>query len=316
MKFTHILLPTLPQADTITAIFLLKKYGVKTFPGIDHCEYGILYETEEGLNEVDYLKQGKILIDVGGGIFDHHNKPEKTTATNLVVNALGLENEKALEKLVAYTERDDFYGKGTISNDPLDKAFGLSGLIAALKKAHPNDPSYIIDCVLPLLDAHLLREKQRTEDLPKEFERLKLEHNFNETQVTQRRNKLKVCFLESDNTQMPGFLRAVDGGKFDIVVQRRSTGHVNILTRQLKRPDLREVARLIRSKEYEIDMGASYLSSEKFREPGRVNEVGVWYFDPATDSLQNGGVSPDKVDPTKIPWDEMKKLVLEGLSTV
>jgi hypothetical protein len=313
--FTTICLPTLPQADTITAIFILKKFGGGVFPGVETARCEMVSKAEEGLSERDYLKQGKILIDLGGGIFDHHNKPKQTTATNLVIAALGLEKDKAFEKLIAYTERDDFYGKGTISNDPLDKAFGLSGLIAALKKAHPKDPTFIIECIIPLLDAHYARERMRTDELPKEFMALKEEGKFEECFVTQKKNKLKVCFIQSDNTQMPGFLRAVDGGRYDVVVQKRSSGHVNVITRSLKRVDLTELARMVRSEEYKLKHGAKKEDEAEFGNHARVEDVPNWYFDPATVSLQNGGMNPDQTEATLIPWSTMKEFVVKGLTT-
>jgi len=51
---------------------------------------------------------------------------------------LGVSDDKALSKILIYGERDDKFGLGTISTDPIDKAFGLSGLTVALNKALPK----------------------------------------------------------------------------------------------------------------------------------------------------------------------------------
>ena len=260
------------------------------------------------------MKEGKILLDVGGGIFDHHNKLEKTTASELVAKALGIQNEPAIQKLLAYAKRDDFYGKGTQSDDPLDKAFGLSGLIAAMNKTHLDNPTVIVDTILPLLQAHHNQEKQRTIESPKEISLLRERGLFSEIEVIQKKNTLKVCFVESDNVGLPGFLRATDGGRYDVVVQKRSTGHVNILTKPLKRPDLRPLVGLIRTEEYSIRSGISYPNPDLLKLPGRNDDVPFWYFDPATNSLQNGGVNPEQTEATKIPWEIIKKLTEKGMA--
>lgn len=314
MKFSTIYIPTRPQPDTIVAIFLLKTYGTGVFSGIDTAGYTVLTQTDQSKTEQEYMKEGAIMLDVGGGIFDHHNKSEKTTASLLVAEALGIQQQGAIQKLLAYAKRDDFYGKGTQSDDPLDKAFGLSGLIAALNKTYANDTAKVIDLILPLLKAHHQQEKMRVEELPKELQVLKDTGQFQETEVMQKKNNLKVCFVQSDNVGLPGFLRATDGGRFDVVVQRRSTGHVNILTRPLKRPDLRQVAMMIRNEEYAIRTGEPYPNPEILRMSARNEDVGMWYFDPATNSLQNGGVNPAQVEPTVVSWEDTRKLVLQGLS--
>jgi hypothetical protein len=314
MKFSSIYIPTRPQPDTIVAIFLLKTYGVTIFSGIDTASYQVLSHTDQNKDEKEYLKEGKVLLDVGGGIFDHHNKPEKTTASELVAKALGIQNEPAIQKLLAYAKRDDFYGKGTQSDDPLDKAFGLSGLIAAMNKTHFDNPAVIVDTILPLLQAHHNQEKQRTIESPKEISLLRERGLFSEIEALQKKNTLKVCFVESDNVGLPGFLRATDGGRYDVVVQKRSTGHVNILTKPLKRPDLRPLAGLIRAEEYSIRSGISYPNPDLLKLPGRSDDVPVWYFDPATNSLQNGGVNPEQTEATKIPWETIKKLTEKGMA--
>lgn len=316
MNFSYIALPTRSQPDTIVAIFLLKTYGKEVFPGIERSRYKIVSQLEKDKTEKEYMQEGCVLVDIGGGIFDHHNKPEKTTASELVAKALGIQNEPAISKLLAYAKRDDFYGKGTQSDDPLDKAFGLSGLIAAMNKTHPEDAAIVIETVLPLLFAHHNQEKKRTEELPKEVSLLREQGLLAEMEVVQKKNTLKVCFVESDNVGLPGFLRAVDGGRFDVVVQRRSTGHVNILTKPLKRPDMRVVVGLIRGQEYVIKFGKQYDSPELFKLSGRNDDLPTWYFDPATNSLQNGGVNPTQTEPTMVPWDILKDLVKKGLESV
>jgi len=312
-KFSRIVLPTRPQPDTIVAIYLLKKYGAAVFPGIASCSYEMLAQADPAKDDRAYFAEGALLIDVGGGIFDHHGKPSQTTASTLVATALGIREEKSIQKLLAYAERDDFYGKGTQSDDPLDKAFGLSGLVAALNKTHSEHIALVIETVLPLIAAHHEQEYQRCHVIPEMVAMLKAAGNYSEAETVQRKNKLKVCFVASDNVQLPGYLRSAEGGKCDIVVQQRSSGHTNILTRPLKKPDLRNVAEAVRAAEYESLHGSPMPDSSPLRLPGRNDTVPMWYFDPATNSLQNGGINPSGVAATTVGWNIMQGLVLNGL---
>ncbi len=311
--FSSVVLPTRPQPDTIVAIYLLKKYGEAAFPGITTCSYQMLAQADPKKDDRAYFAEGMILIDVGGGIFDHHGKSVQTTASTLVSTALGIKEEKSIQKLLAYAERDDFYGKGTQSDDPLDKAFGLSGLIAALNKTHSENITLVIETVLPLIAAHHEQEYQRYHLIPQEVAALKNDGKYSETEVTQGKNKLKVCFVSSDNVQLPGYLRSSDGGKCDVVVQQRSSGHTNILTRPLKKPDLRGAALEVRAAEYEAINAGPIADSAVLKLPGRNEQTPMWYFDPATNSLQNGGINPAGVAATAVPWEKMQQLVLAGL---
>ena len=133
-SYKTIVLPTRAQPDTIVAIFILRKFGGTLLPGIETAPMEVWQKMPDGETEESVAEKGALLIDLGGGRFDHHGKPEKTTASKLVSEYLGINELPALQKLLEYAERDDFFGKGTISSDALDRAFGLSGLIAVLYK--------------------------------------------------------------------------------------------------------------------------------------------------------------------------------------
>jgi hypothetical protein len=48
--------------------------------------------------------------------------------------------------------------------------------------------------------------------------------------------------------------------------------------------------------------------------PGKIDSIPEWYFDPATNSIQNGGMAPKDVKPTKIDRMTLRKLLELGLS--
>lgn len=313
-SYYSIYLPTRPQVDTIIAISILKRYGENKFPGISEAKYKINVQASELEDEEIMAEDGILLIDIGGGRFDHHNKTIKTTASNLVVEYLGESNNPALQKLLQLAERDDFYGKGTISTDPLDRAFGFSGLVGALNKKYVNEPDMVIDTMLIILDAFIQEEEKRAFEMPKELEEKLASSKAEIFQVRQRGKKLKCIFIETDNTSMAGFLRSKLGGGFDVVALRLASGHINILTRPMQRVDLRSLAVLIRvqemeSQQKEIDVEPRILSAS-----GTYKDVPEWYYDTATNSLLNGGPNPQNIKATSIDPFEFKKLLEIGLS--
>jgi len=311
MNYQKIILPTLPQVDTIIAIFLLKKFGKEKYPGIENASIEIWTEIPRGETEESLNKKGYFLIDVGGGKFDHHFKGK--TASQIVAEDLNLEEDPALSKLLAFAERADKYGLGTISTDQIDKAFGLAGIISDLQKIYPHDPQKIVDLILPLIEAHYLEEKRRYKELPEEFEKKLKEGRAEVFIVKQGKKKLKVVAIESDNPSIVGWLRSTIGPKADVVLQRASSGHTNIITRPLKRIDLTLSVALLR-KEETIRQNRGEIPPAELIKPGKISQVPEWYYDRATNSILNGGVNPKGTSPTSIPFERIKELIKEGLS--
>lgn len=313
-RFSKIVLPTRTQPDTLVAIFLLKKFGENRFPGIRDAEIDFWQVLPQGETEDSLMRKGIIVMDLGGGRFDHHAKMPKTTASNLIAGYLGIKEDASLAKLLEYAERDDFYGKGTVSTDPLDRAFGLSALIAALNKSLVKNPGRVVEIVMPIFIAHHNEEMKRTEEMPKEFQERRSRGEVAAFEVRQRDKKLKVVVITSESGSMAGYLRSKNGGAYDVVAQWLPSGHMNILTRPTKRVDLRSLAAVIRIEEatragLELEMDIRGLA--RF---GRIKEIPEWYYDPATNSIQNGGLNPKEIPPTKISKEDFRKVLELGLS--
>jgi hypothetical protein len=312
-KYSTIVLPNRSQPDTLIAVFLLKKFGESYFPGIASAKMEFWQVLPEGETNQSLQSKGYFLIDIGSGPFDHHAAQFQTTATDLVATALEITDDPALSKLFEYARRDDFYGKGIISNDALDRAFGLSGLVVTLNRYFASDPARVVDLVLPFFEAHYAEEVRRTKELPEEFAEKLKSGEAEEFAVRQRDKNLKVVIVASDNSSLAGYLRSQQGGRFDVVVQRLTSGHVNILTRPTKRVDLRMLAAKIRTAEMHFQKKIFPLDLRQLTNRGRLKEIPDWYYDPATNSIQNGGLNPIGVKPTRIPREEFPKLIKEGL---
>jgi len=309
--YKKIIIPTRPHPDVIVAIFLLIKFGQEKYPGIKDASIDIWQELPAGDTNLSLEKKGVLLLDVGGGKFDHHKTGKNLS--QLIAEDLGITAESSIAKMLAYAERDDKHGLGTVSADSLDKAFGLSGLVSALNKTI-TDPEKIVKIVLPLLEAHCAEEKRRTQELPQEFENKLKEGKAEIFEVKQGKKNLKVVVLESDNLSMAGWLKSAGGLKADVVCQKNSAGFTNILTKQLKMVDLRWPAAYLRKAEAELrNRKLTYLTFDLMK-PGKIQDVPEWYYDTATNSVLNGGASPKGILPTAIPLETIEEILKESLS--
>jgi len=308
--FSKIILPTRPQAETIIGIFLLKKFGKEKYPGIENAKIEIRQQIPENETAESLEKKGILCLDIGGGKFDHHH--QKETLSKIIAKDLKIEENPALQKLLIYGERDDRWGKGTISNDPIDKAFGLSGLITALNKNFPEDPQRVVETILPLLEAHYKEERKKIIDLPQEFEEKLKNGKAQIFNVKQGKKKLKVIFIESANQSLAGWLKAFQ--KADVVCQKTEKGYVNFTTRPLKKVDLRYLAAYLRYLEAKIRKRQINYSPKELMKPGIIPEIPEWYYDLATNSLLNGGPNPQGIEKSAIPSKNLIEIIKEALS--
>lgn len=309
--YKKIIIPTRPHADVIVGIFLLIKFGAEKYPGVKDASIEIWQQLPAGETSETLEKNGALILDVGGSKFDHHKTGKNLS--QLIAEDLGILANPSVTKLLAYAERDDKRGLGTISTDQLDKAFGLSGLVAALNKTE-TDPEKVVKIVLPLLEAHLAEEKRRTQEIPEEFENKLKEGKAEVFQVKQNKKDLKVVVLESDNLSMAGWLKSANGLKADVVCQRNSAGFTNILTRPMKMVDLRWTSAYLRKAEAEMRDRKLICSTYDLMKDGKISEVPEWYYDRATNSILNGGAAPQGVLPTAISLETIKNILKEALA--
>ncbi|MFA6463524.1 MAG: hypothetical protein WCV55_00800 [Candidatus Paceibacterota bacterium] len=312
IKISKIIIPTKLQNDSIAAIFLLKHYGEINFPGIKKAPIEIVSQLNESSEELE--KKGILLIDIGEGKFDHHKFQEKKTTTSLIAEYLGIKENKEFQMWFSFVERCEFFGKAVISNDPLDKAFGLAGLLVNLNNFYENDPNKVYGAIEPILEAHVKEQYIRTVEIPKIFQEKTDKGEVLFFDVNQHGKKINVVMIESDNVSISGYLRSKNGGNYNVVVLRLPSGHVNIITKNIEKIDLSALAAVLRKSEALVS-GKEVTSDFKIlSQHGRMVEIPEWYYDPATNSIQNGGINPSGTNPTKISWTDMKRIVEAGLS--
>ncbi len=304
------------QADTATALYILKTFGQSAFPGIDQANVVFWTGLPEGTTAEKWQSEGTLPVDLGGGLFDHHVTNQESgkrteCVSTLIAKYLGIESQPALRKILAWAKRDDLEGKGTISEDPLDRAFGLSGIIMNLNRAFNETPQKVLDLILPILHYHVLEEVKRTEELPKEWEQLLASGKAQQVKFKQGPAELKGAVVETDNIALAGYLRAAK--RMDVIIQRRSTGHTNVLTQQVRSLDLRPVIEGLRIAEGMKKQVTLPLDHEKLQAAGKLEGVEEWFYDDAANTLQNGGVNPGTTPATRLSLGEVVALVEKNL---
>jgi len=303
------------QADTAIAVYLLKAFGEEYFPGIQQASLVFITTPQADVDIKKMEQEGTLLVDLGG-MFDHHLENERLgrreeCVSTIIAKYLKIEDHPALKQLLAWAKRDDLEGKGTISRDSLDRAFGLSGIISNLNRQFINNPQYILDLLLPIIDAHVKEQIHRKILMPQEWE-VMLENGKAEIhQISQGSAELEVALISSDNIALPGFIRAAKN--IALVIQRRGTGHTNLITQQKRGVDLRPVIEEIRLAEAKKKGLILPPIKELLQAPGRLDDVGEWYYDTAANTIQNGGISPEGTPVTKLTKEEIMAAVKDSL---
>ncbi len=298
------------QPDTACAVFLLRTYGEKLFPGASAAEIEFMTALPVGKTADDFEKEGVLLIDLGKSRFDHHTDAHgrrTDCASTMIAKALGIADKPELRKLLQYVKRDDLEGKGTLSTDPLDRAFGLSGLIMTMNRVHAENPQAVLEFVVSVFEAHVFEEHHRQVEMPAEWKGLLASGKGKELSVQKDGRSLRVIGLESDNVSLPGFLRAY--AKADVIVQRLGSGHTNVITRQDAKIDLKKLTMAVRKEEAARKNVTLPTEEAVLTKPNHLEGVEEWFYDTAATTLQNGGVRPIGVTPTRIDFPAFLRLV-------
>ena len=310
--YKTIILPGKLHVDIVVALLLLREYGESKFPGISKAKLKFVDSVPGEFKPKDLEATGVIAIDTGGGRFDHHDdetKLAKECSTTLVAKYLGINQDPALKKLIRFALRDDIEGKGIVSGDVLDRAFGFPGLLINLTRYYPDKPQKVIEIALPLLQAHLKEENNRNHVLPAEYLKCSDSGKMDAFVMKQDGKQLRIILIETDAPGMIGFLRAYNEIRANIIAQKSSSGHINIITQQNFQIDLRNIAGLVRLEEArknKVDL--SKIDLKTIAEPRKHEQITKWYYDTVTNSMQNGGARPESVDPTILDLKDIKKI--------
>lgn len=155
--------------------------------------------------------------------------------------------------------------------------------------------------------------------MPQEWAELQANGLAKKFSVPTNVRPLTVVTVASDLPTIVGFLRAVGDVQADIVVQRMSSGHTNIVTKQDRdrtsdKLKIGPLVAAVRRAEAEKKGAAELLQpGVDLSKPGRVDGVEEWYFDTAANTIQNGGAASQGVTPTRLTLAEIEALLPAAL---
>lgn len=302
MEIKKILIPNKPHLDPIAAVYLLKNYGKDKFPGIDSAEI-IFWENSHDPEpqDINRFKNEKILtIDIGGGLFDHHQGINKETAVSLAANYLGIEAKPELNALLNYVREDDLAG--------LHNRFGdLAYLIKCFHKQNIAS-SKVVELGLRLINYFQSSQIDWYLNVKKEYEsKIKI------YRVRRFDKKLKIGVVESDNSQLANYGITMDN--LAVVVQKHSNGQVMILTNKNQRVNLKEIVAAIRLRELELSGYNKPIDPAKLQFEGKNSLIPNWFYHKSLNAFLNGSSALNKAEPTKLKFSEIVSFVWNGLSS-
>lgn len=107
-----------PHVDEVVALWLLRRFGEDIFPGVQTATIEYINPGRalpDGRNAADWEAEGKLLLGVGGGLFDEHpdageDRAVDASATTLVAEALGLMRNRDLRAILRYAQNNDAKG--------------------------------------------------------------------------------------------------------------------------------------------------------------------------------------------------------------
>ncbi len=294
---SKIIMPDKPHLDQIAACYLLAHYGNDKFIGIEKAKIYFWDLSNDPPKEKleQWEKENALLVDMGGGIFDHHKNGK--FAAMLAAEFLSVSDKPELRALLDYIYEDDQYG--------LHNKFGdLAQIIKQMYKQEMESQD-VFNFTFTALNALVYYDsKSETE----------FKNNAKIQKIKRGKNKIKMAVIESDNINIAKYAMQNEG--IAIVVQRRSAGHIMIFTNHFFKIDLRGIIAAIRFRELETlgkekeIKNPNYLTQE-----GKIADVEHWYYHKSLRAILNGSESLSGTKPTALALEEIVKIIDFGISS-
>lgn len=307
-----------PHIDEIAAIFLLYVFGEEKYPGvreaIENRHFDFHRAEDFAMTPEEYEASGYLLLGIGGGKFDEHpvdgsERKDGECCATLVAKDLGVDQLPELERILRFVNNSDLKA----SANPFD----ISSIIKALHLQFPEDSFTAIDFGLSALCTKYEEQRQFHIKAKAEFE-AKAQVEKIPIQGINGVN-LRMVSIETDMEMVGKYIRSKHGGGADILVQKNSTGQVQIFVDSKLVPALIDLIRLaqrirlleqIRKSSGHITTDLDLLSAE-----GQVTGAEEWYFFPNGGILLNGSHTAPNTPPTKLSLGTIKSEIRKVVRT-
>lgn len=296
LTISKIIMPAKPHLDQIAACYLLAHYGGEKFSDIEKARvYFWDLSSDPPKEQLDeWEKENALLIDMGGGIFDHHINGK--FATMLVAEYLSIADKPELRALLDYIYEDDQYG--------LHNKFGdLAQIIKQMYK-QGMESQEVFNFTFTALNSLVYYDNESEAEFKK---------NANIIKIKRGKNKIKLAVIESDNINIAKYAMQNEG--MAIVTQKRSTGHIMIFTNHFFKIDLRGIIAAIRIKELELLGKEKEIKNPNYlNQEGKITDVEHWYYHRSLRAILNGSESLSSTKPTELSLEEIVNIVNFGIS--
>lgn len=300
-----IVLSTKPQLDAIAAVLLLLLFGENNYPSIRKAKMEFRKSLPPEKTASGLESQGILIIDLPGNKFQRNNG----SIAIQVANELGVNKEPALEKLLAFIERD--LTQSAEYKDAINQTFNLAELTKDLIQEYADNPQRIIDVVMPLLLAHYHSEKKRIKTPVQPGAVVKKEEAISSFDVFQGKKLIRVITLKKDVGLTCQFLTNNDEIKADVILQQQSSGQINIITNPERAVNLHDTIVMLRISEARIKNAILEISSiEELAKPNTLQGVEEWHYDSSGNCIKSEGAKITKLAFAKI--EEILKVSLSS----
>ncbi len=275
--------------DEAVAFCLIEKFGDRKF---------YLRYSRKGVIEV-----GKSSGLLGGPLDEHPSaiieRKEGECAASLVAKALGIGKDPGLQRILHYVKQRDLESGG---GQPFED---MAATVKTMSQQSPQQSKEVIEWVKMALWARYQQETRFHTVIPQEFRRGgTIEFLKSGSKV------IKMAIIFSDDEQINAYSRHLGAA---VVIQKNSRGNVQIFTDLKLNIPLDDVANMLNLAEQAAGGQVrvtdwTTLSKEGFI-PG-----GKWYYFRQARMFLNGSLTHPKVLPTRIPLEEIKRIIRIGVN--
>ncbi|MCX6806592.1 MAG: hypothetical protein NT135_00495 [Candidatus Berkelbacteria bacterium] len=290
------------DSDNLGALWAGYNFGSLALPGFDEAPID-WYSSEYKVQSAEaWEKQGVVLFDCGGGRFDH--APHGTVpfcSLDTILEFCGVNRNPELQEMVQDIRDGDLRGTRTTR----------AHFAHFLYIQHKSDSRKLVRAAFGYLNSWYTREIDLFYIVAKEFQDKAMIHTFGDT---------KIAVIETDVRRVAGYALSKFGGAVDVVIQRQSDGHCQVLANQGKGVNLANAIGVLRYWNMAAEGIEVTCSPEELTCPGSF-ELAPWYmawsagYDGAW-GLFNGSDAEKEVRPTVLDTQTILKAVALGIVPV
>lgn len=304
MGFTRIVTHVQPYLDDIAGIWLLLKFGASAFPGIDKALVEFWTSMPEGRTPKDLERDGILLVGIGGGRFDEHSSADgrrkgNNSSLTLIAKELYLDEDPALQPLFNFILKRDSKLVGS--------SFDLHGLTKTMYSARRDDMT-VWKWVFEILEAIYAQNLGFFEQAGTDLQSAKV------SRVPTANNGSAILVVgNSDSREFSKYARSSHGRSAGIVIQRNSSGSVQVQTYVRSGINLIDTVQIIRTEEMKVAGKKISFGWEHLGSDGTISECPEWHYAAEGQMLLNGSATHKK-PPTKLPLERISELVQIGIN--